>query len=100
MELDDLQERSLRIEEEDARLRQRFVALKQQQQEQQRQATLSQTVEDFCRNLNSALDNPSFETKRRILNLVVDKIMVLDDQITIKHMIPISNLHLQLNQSA
>ena len=100
MELPELKERNQRIAEEEARLRQRFVALKQQHQEQQRQATLGTTVEDFCRNLNCALDNPSFETKRRILSLVVDKIEVLDDRITIKHMIPISNLHLQLNQSA
>jgi len=100
LELPDLKERSLRIAEEETRLRQRFVTLKQQQQEQQRQVTLGATVEDFCRNLSAALENPSFETKRRILGLVVDKIEVLDDQITIKHMIPISNLHLQLNQPA
>jgi site-specific DNA recombinase len=100
IELQVLKERSQRLAEEDARLRQRGEALKQQRQEQQRQATLGATVEDFCRNIGSALDNPSFETKRRILSLVVDKIEVLDDQITIKHMIPTSNVHLQLNQSA
>ena len=98
LELADLKERSLRIAEEETRLRQRFVMLKQQRQEQQRQATLGATVEEFCRNLSAALENPSFETKRRILGLVVDKIEVLDDQITIKHMIPISNLHLRLYQ--
>ena len=100
LQLPDLKERSLRIAEEETRLRQRFVVLKQQQQEQQRQVTLGATIEDFCRNLSAALENPGFETKRRILSLVVDKIEVLDDQITIKHMIPISNLHLQLNHPA
>jgi len=84
IELPVLKERSQRVAEEEARLRQRLAALKQQQQEQQRQATLGATVEDFCRSLNSALDDPSFETKRRILSLVVDKIEVLDDQITIQ----------------
>ena len=98
MDLQVLKERSQRLAEEAARLGQGLSALKQQQQEQQRQATLGATVEDFCRNLNSALDDPSFETKRRILSLVVDKIEVLDDQITIKHMIPTSNVQLQLNQ--
>lgn len=100
MELQVLKERSQRLAEEGARLRQRVEALKQQRQEQQRQATLGATVEDFCRNFSSALDNPSFETKQRILNLVVDKILVWDDQITIKHMIPTSNVQLQLNQPA
>jgi site-specific DNA recombinase len=98
LDLQVLKERSQRLAEEDARLGQRLSALQQQQQEQQRQATLGATVEDFCRSLNSALDDPSFETKRRILGLVVDKIEVSDDQITIKHMIPTSNVQLQLNQ--
>ena len=37
--------------------------------------------------------NPSFETKQRILRLVIDTIVVDDEQITIKHVIPISNVH-------
>lgn len=100
MKLQVLEERSQRLAEEDARVRQRVESLKQQRQEQQRQATLGATVVEFCRNINSALDDPSFETKQRILSLVVDKIEVLDDQITIKHMVPTSNVQLQLNQSA
>ena len=100
LELPELQARNQRIAEEAARLRQRFVVLQQQQQAQLRQANLSATLEGFCRNLNAALDNPSFETKQRILNLVVDKVVVQNDQITIKHMIPITNLHLQHHQSA
>ena len=98
LKMEVLKERSERIAQEQTRSGERLAALKQQQQEQERQAALGATVEDFCRNLNTALDDPSFETKRRILNLVVDKIEVLDDQITIKHMIPTSNVHLQLNQ--
>jgi hypothetical protein len=35
-------------------------------QEQQRQAALATTVEEFCRNISAALDNPSFETKQKI----------------------------------
>jgi site-specific DNA recombinase len=97
LKMEVLKERSERIAQEQARSAERVAALKQQQQEQQRQAALGATVEDFCRNLNAALNDSSFETKRRILNLVVDKIEVLDDQVTIKHMIPTSNVQLRLN---
>ncbi len=97
LKMEVLKERSERIAQEQTRSAQRLAALKQQQQEQERQAALGATVEDFCRNLNAALDDPSVETRRRILNLVMDKIEVLDDQITIKHLIPTSNVQLRLN---
>jgi len=56
------------------------------------------TLEEFCRNMSAALQNPSFETKQRILRLVVEKIVVTDEQITIKHMIPVSDVGLQCHQ--
>ena len=92
IELDDLKERRERIAEECRRLEERLTSLTQQQQEQQRQAALATTVEEFCRNISSALDNPSFETKQKILRLVVDRVEFVEDQITIKHVIPASNV--------
>lgn len=96
--LEVFQERRQRVAAESAKVQQGLAMLQQERQEQERQATLGATVEEFCRNLNTALDNPSFETKQRILRLVVDKIEVWDDHITIKHVIPTSNVQLRLNQ--
>jgi hypothetical protein len=78
----------------------RISGLKQQQREQQRQAALATTVEEFCRNISAALDNPSFETKQKILRLVVEQIEFVEDQITIKHVIPVSDVRLRRNQHA
>jgi len=98
LELGDLKERRARLTEEGQRLESRISDLKQQQHEQQRQATLTTTVEEFCRNISAALDNPSFETKQKILRLVVERIEFVEDQITIKHVIPVSDVRLQRNQ--
>jgi len=68
----------------------RIGRLRQLEQEQQRQIDLSVTVEAFCRNISTALDNPSFETKQKILRLVVERIDFVNDQITIRHVIPVS----------
>jgi hypothetical protein len=46
----------------------------------------------------AALDNPSFETKQKILRLVVERVEFVEDQITIKHVIPISDVRLQRDQ--
>jgi hypothetical protein len=48
--------------------------------------------------MSTALRDPSFETKQRILRLVVEKVVVADNQITIKHMIPISDVGLRRHQ--
>ena len=50
------------------------------------------TVEEFCRNISAALDNPSFEMKQKILRLVVERVEFVGDQITIEHVIPISDV--------
>ena len=69
-----------------------------QKQGQQRQAAFATTVEEFCRTISAALDNPSFETKQKILRLVVERVEFVEDQITIKHVIPISDVRLQRDQ--
>lgn len=98
IELADLKERRGRIAEEGRRLEERLNSLEQQKHGQQRQAALATTVEEFCRNISAALDNPSFETKQKILRLVVERIEFVEDQITIKHVIPISDVRLQRDQ--
>jgi hypothetical protein len=76
----------------------RLSSLEQPRQGQQRQATLATTVEEFCRNISATLDNPSFETKQKILRLVVERVEFVEDQITIKHVIPISDVRLRRDQ--
>jgi site-specific DNA recombinase len=98
IELDDLKERRERVAEECRRLEERLSSLEQQRQGQQRQAALATTVEEFCRNISAALDNPSFETKQKILRLVVERVEFVEDQITIKHVIPIADVRLQRDQ--
>ena len=98
IELDDLKERRDRVAEECRRLDDRLNLLEQQRQGQERQVALATTVEEFCRNISAALDNPSFETKQKILRLVVERVEFIEDQITIKHVIPISDVRLQRDQ--
>jgi len=63
IELPELKERCARIGQERARLESRVKVIEQQRQSQQQQAALSATMEEFCRSISDALDNPNFETK-------------------------------------
>jgi hypothetical protein len=57
----------------------------------------AETVAEFCRNIGAALDSQSFETKQRVLRMLVERVEFVEDQITIKHVVPISDVRLQRN---
>ena len=61
-------------------------------------SALGQTLNEFCRKMIDVLDNQSFETKQRIFRLVVDKILVSDEEVTIQHTVPISDVRLWRDQ--
>ena len=94
MELEALTARCGRIREERARVMERLRQLQHQQLDQAQYETLGQTLDEFCRKMSDVLDNPSFETKQRVLRLVVDKILVSDEEVTIQHTVPISDVRL------
>src|SRR5262249_44786563 len=77
--LADLKGRCERIAEERTRLEARVVSLQQQEEEAERQVSRTATLEEFCQNIRTALETPSFATKQRILRLVVDQIVVTDE---------------------
>lgn len=63
IELNDLKERVARINEHRTQLEARLTKLKQQQEGQERQMKVMATLEEFCRNMSTALQDPSFETR-------------------------------------
>ena len=98
LELAELTGRRARLQEEQARVLQRKQELQGQETDRQRREEVRVSVEEFCRAMEDALINPSFETKQKILRLVVERIEFQEDQITIKHLIPIGHVRLCRNQ--
>jgi hypothetical protein len=57
----------------------------------------SRSLPNGARNISAALDNPSFETKQKILRLV-ERVEFVEDEIAIKHVLPISGVGSQRDQ--
>lgn len=95
LELEILKERRARIAQELSRLATSQAAVCEQIEQQQQQQSLLTSLEEFTRTISASLDNPSFETKQKILRLVVDKIEFKENEVGIKYLIPISNTRLQ-----
>lgn len=98
LELDELKTRRQRLREAGQRAAERAQVVRQQVAQAQQTTTLAQTVAGFCARIQAQLVEPSFEVQQKILRLVVERIVVTDECITIEHIIPAeptSRLHLR-----
>jgi site-specific DNA recombinase len=95
IELHELQERRRRSAEHQHMLRHRLEELQQQRRERAHELRLLQGLEGFCASIRSALTEPSFTVKQKVLQLVVDRIIVEDTQLVIRHVVPTRPVRLQ-----
>jgi site-specific DNA recombinase len=103
LELDELRARRQRLREAGQRLDERAEVVRRQAIQAPQAETLAEAVGAFCERIGAQLVAPTFEVKQKVLRLVVQRIVVSDDQITIEHVIPgepTSRLHLRPRSSA
>ena len=53
-------------------------------------AGLATTIEDFCHRIQSGLENASFAQKRKLVELLIDRVIVTNGDIEIRYVIPTS----------
>ena len=95
IELPDLQTRRQRVEDHSRVLRQRLGELEDAHHSRQHHLQMIQGVEEFCTSMQEALKTTNFDLKQKILQLVVDRVIVDDQQLTIRHIIPTGPIRLQ-----
>lgn len=83
-----LRHRKELIEAEQQRLTHRLQQAARQQQAQQYETALAFTCQAFARRVEAALASPSFETQQDVIRLLIDHIVIADEAITIKHIVP------------
>ena len=78
-------------------LEQREEALASQEQQLQTQADqrmelagVASSVEDFCARVRGSLENATFEQKRQLVELLIDRVIVTDGEVEIRYVIPTS----------
>jgi site-specific DNA recombinase len=63
----------------------------QAQLDQKREiAALTSSLQDFCKRIRRGLENPSFEQKRQLVELLIDRVIVTDDAVEIRYVFPTS----------
>ena len=84
----ELSERKQRLEQERQMITERIEQIRRQEKQQSVKAQIIDEFSAFCASAKKALENPTPEVKQEVLRLLVEKVVVEDDAITIKHIIP------------
>ncbi|MGE3542024.1 MAG: recombinase family protein [Candidatus Tectimicrobiota bacterium] len=100
IELTELAERRQRLTEQGQHLRARVQEIEQQRRDRAAELRLLEGVDAFCASIRDAMVAPSFEVKQKVLQLVVQRIVVEDHRITIEHVVPSGPLRLQTEHHA
>jgi site-specific DNA recombinase len=98
IELPELAERRRRIEDYGRMLRERVREITQQRSERSAELRLLEGVDAFCASIRAAMTAPSFAVKQKVLQLVVNRIVVEDNQVIIEHVVPTGPVRLQTEQ--
>jgi site-specific DNA recombinase len=99
IELPELRDRRHQIEDRGRMLRARLDEIRRQRQEREQEIRLLQGLDAFCASVQEALVEPSFEIKRKVLQLVVDRIIVEDTRLVVRHIVPTGSVRLQTEHS-
>jgi len=95
IELTELAERRRRIEDQGRMLRERVREITQQRTERSAELRLLEGVDAFCTSVQGAMEEPSFTVQQKVLQLVVNRIVVEDSQVIIEHVVPTGPVRLQ-----
>jgi site-specific DNA recombinase len=95
IELSELAERRRRIDDHGRMLRERVREIAQQRSERSAELRLLEGVDAFCTSIREAMEEPSFTVQQKVLQLVVNRIMVEDNQVIIEHVVPTGAIRLQ-----
>ena len=98
IELPELRERRQRIDDHGRALRERLAELRQHRVDREHDLRLLQGLDEFCASVRGALADPPFAVKQQVLQLVVDRIVVEDAQVTVHHVVPTGPVRLQTEQ--
>src|SRR4030095_2610426 len=93
-----MSERRRGVEEQGRMLQERVRAIEQQRTSRENELRVLEGSEAFCASVRGSLEEPSFEVKQKVLQLVVDQVVVEDSRVVIQHIIPTGPVRLQTEQ--
>jgi site-specific DNA recombinase len=89
--LPEYQRRRQDLDQRQAALDNQANQLRAQADRQKELAGLVTHIEDFCRRVQIGLDSATFEQRRQLVELLIDRVIVTDSEVEIRYVIPTSS---------
>ncbi|MGI9069886.1 MAG: recombinase family protein [Bryobacteraceae bacterium] len=86
--LAEYQRRRQELESKNVSLERQVKELGTQVEHQAEMSQLAVSIEDFCGRVQTGLAHASFEQKRRLVELLVDRVVVSNDEIEVRYVVP------------
>src|SRR4051794_4377528 len=86
--LDEYRRRRGDLERRQQQLEEQARQLEAQADRQKELAGLSSSIGEFCRRVRQGLDKASFEQRRSLIELLVDRVIVTDGEVEIRYVMP------------
>ncbi len=91
MGLAEYQRRRGEVERKHQALEQQLQQLTMQVDRHQKVATLAHGIADFCQRVQTGLANATFEQRRQLVELLIDRVVVTNDEVEIRYVLPTSS---------
>ena len=88
IQLEEYQRRRSQLESQEQALIMQQQQLVLQAQQKLEIANLAQGIEAFCQRVNAGLSQANFEQKRKLVELLIDRVIVTDNEVEIRYVIP------------
>lgn len=88
IQLEEYQRRRSQLESQEQALIVQQQQLVLQAQQKLDTANLARGIEEFCQRVNAGLSQANFEQKRKLVELLIDRVIVTDDEVEIRYVIP------------
>ena len=76
------------LEQKDAALEGQQRQLQAQADQRMELAGVASSIEDFCARVQGGLANATFEQRRQLVELLIDRVIVTDEEVEIRYVIP------------
>ena len=86
--LPEYERRRRELEDKDEAIAKQEIQLDREADNQIALAAPCASVEEFCKRIQAGLDNASFEQRRRLVELLIDRVIVRDAEVEIHYVIP------------
>ena len=88
--LEEYARRRRELEEKTDAFKSQELELEQQAERRNELKEMVSRVEDYCRRVSEVLADANFEQKRRLIELLIDRVIVTEEEIDVRYVIPTS----------